>query len=176
VSPLWSGAVAEHGSGSPHDCLESAAGGPEYRSKATLKKKYLTNFSRKWSKTLESSCLKSHTLQPVFFGSLWSLFDHSWITSKDPLDMGYSSLTPEAFFWGYTDRRAFTRTRSTLKCMHDHIRHELTIIVKPHDVNKRCLMFTNIGPSRLLIGFISAISEMEHMSPPNRALFFQGFA
>jgi hypothetical protein len=105
VSPLWSGAVAEHGSGSPHDCLESAAGGPEYRSKATLKKKYLTNFSRKWSKTLESSCLKSHTLQPVFFGSLWSLFDHSWITSKDPLDMGYSSLTPEAFFWGYTDRR-----------------------------------------------------------------------
>ena len=88
--------------------------------------------------------------------------------------MGNSFLTPEAFFSGYTDRRAFTRTRSTLKCMHDHIRHELTIIVKPHDVNKRCLMFTNIGPSRLLIGFISAISEMEHMSPPNRALFFQG--
>ena len=175
VSTLWSGAVAEHGSGSPHDRLEVAAGGPEYMSKAKLRKKYLTALSQKWSKTLESSCLKSHTLQPVFFGSLWSPFDHSWITFKDHLDMGYSFLTPEAFFSGYTDRNGgMTRTRSTLKCMHDHIRHELTIIVKPHDVNKRCLIFTNIMPSLFSIGFISAISEMEHMSPPNRALFFQG--
>ena len=60
-----------------------------------------------------------------------------------------------------------------------HIRHEPTMFRVSYDVNKRCSMFTNIRPSRLLLDSWSVISEIEHVLPPkgtNCALFFRGFA